>query len=95
MHGASLERLNNLTTNAIKRTLLSNSGLSISGERSIEANQSSTKANTDDGRCNASQGWLHVCVLATRGRLSTQARDARTNLPSTYAIATLLVALQC
>lgn len=44
--------------------------------------------NTDDGvgRRRASRGWHHVCVLAERRCLPTQARGARTNLCSTCAI---------
>lgn len=44
--------------------------------------------NTDDGvgRRRASRGWHHVCVLAKRRCLPTQARGARTNLCSTCAI---------
>ena len=49
---------------------------------------SSRMTNTDDGvgRRAASRGWHHVCVLAERRSLPTQARGARTNLCSTCAI---------
>ena len=49
---------------------------------------SSRMTNTDDGvgRRAALRGWHHVCVLAERRSLPTQARGARTNLCSTCAI---------